>query len=386
MGSGSSDSTLLQQVERQHYLASIMGMGGSGVGAASHSGSSGNTMVSGPLAAQGYGSSPYGWQGAFGMRQHQYQYQHQQHAPPASSPHMAQYLQQFQAMNRPQFQQPQNTPGYNAYGNASFGFPPHQQHQFPSSYGGSAGAPDPYGNGAQGLHPSGAYGGYPGYPMTALPPSSAPPALTLSQTLARGAPTATLAPDGFPIALPVLLARPEDSEKLSSHQVLLRHQIEAFQATDEDVSTHTRGRNKPIQIGQVGIRCRHCSHLPVSHRQKGSTYFPASLLGLYQAAQNMSTSHIQVGLCSEMPDMIKHQFAHLLSTKVASSGAGRPFWANSAKKLGLVDTEEGIRFCRDDPPVASSANAATAATSSTSSSSRKEANAEEDAPPSSRRG
>jgi hypothetical protein len=154
---------------------------------------------------------------------------------------------------------------------------------------------------------------------------------------------------GIPLRLPVILAQPEDSLKLSSHQVLLRHQIEAFQASEDDIGTHTRGRNKPIVLGQVGIRCRHCAHLPVACRQKGSTYFPATLLGLYQAAQNMSTTHMQCGLCSAMPDSIKMQFAHLLSTKVSSSGAGRPYWASSAKKLGLVNTEDGIHFIRDLP-------------------------------------
>ena len=150
------------------------------------------------------------------------------------------------------------------------------------------------------------------------------------------------------MTLPFVLAQPEDSLKLSSHQVLLRHQIEAFKATEDDISTHIRGRNKPITLGQVGIRCRHCSHLPVARRQKGSTYFPASLLGLYQAAQNMSTTHMQCGLCTSMPEEIKQLFVHLLASKVASSGAGRPYWAQSSKKIGLFDTENGgIRFIRD---------------------------------------
>jgi hypothetical protein len=163
---------------------------------------------------------------------------------------------------------------------------------------------------------------------------------------ARGAmPTAA----GAPRRLPCILAQPEDNLKLSEHQVQLRHQIEAFQATDDDISTHTRGRNKPIVLGQVGIRCRHCSHMPVCRRKKGSTYFPATLLGLYQAAQNMSTTHMQCGLCTEMPEAIKVQFTSLLTSKVASSGAGRPYWAQSAKKLGLVDTEDGI-FCSWDLP------------------------------------
>lgn len=147
--------------------------------------------------------------------------------------------------------------------------------------------------------------------------------------------------------LPRILAIPEDIDNLSAHQIFLRYQIEAFRATKEEVSTHTRGRNKPVAIGQIGIRCRHCSHLPVRRRQKGSTYFPATLLGLYQAAQNMCTIHMQCGLCSEMPLEIKQQFAQLLSTKVAGSGAGRPYWASTAMGHGLVDTDDGIRFSGD---------------------------------------
>jgi hypothetical protein len=71
-----------------------------------------------------------------------------------------------------------------------------------------------------------------------------------------------------------------------------------------------------------------------------------TVLGLYQAAQNMSSTHIQCGLCSKMPNELKQQFTHLISTKVASFGAGRPYWARAAKKLGFVDTENGIRFVR----------------------------------------
>jgi hypothetical protein len=157
----------------------------------------------------------------------------------------------------------------------------------------------------------------------------------------------------IPKSLPVCLARSAvDEYKLSEHQNFLRQQIEAFQATQDDVMTHTRGRNKPVQLGQVGIRCRHCAHLPVSRRQKGSTYFPSNKLGIYQAAQNMSTAHIQCGLCTEMPEAHKLKFMEIMSAKKpnCSNGAGRPYWAQSATQLGLVDTEEGIRFIRDLSP------------------------------------
>jgi hypothetical protein len=153
----------------------------------------------------------------------------------------------------------------------------------------------------------------------------------------------------IPSKLPLCLVQPADKFKLSEHQLFLRFQIEAFAATEDDVNTHIRGRNKRIALGQVGIRCRHCAHLPASRRQKGSAYFPAHTMGLYQAAQNMSTAHIQCGLCPEMPEYIKEHFKGLIATKSFTSGAGRPYWAKSAKKMGLVNTEDGIRFIHELP-------------------------------------
>jgi hypothetical protein len=61
----------------------------------------------------------------------------------------------------------------------------------------------------------------------------------------------------------------------------------------------------------------------------------------------MSVTHMQCGLCSQMPKRVKVEFAHLISTKVGCSGAGRPYWVAAAKQLGLVDTEDGIHCNRD---------------------------------------
>ena len=119
----------------------------------------------------------------------------------------------------------------------------------------------------------------------------------------------------LPLSLPTCLARSIDKFTMTAHQYYLRQQIEVFQANAEDVASHIRGRNKPILLGQVGIRCRHCAHLPVMRRQKGSTYYPSNKYGIYQAAQNMSTSHMQCGLCSEMPNSVKMQFARILTEK-----------------------------------------------------------------------
>lgn len=62
----------------------------------------------------------------------------------------------------------------------------------------------------------------------------------------------------------------------------------------------------------------------------------------------MSVEHLQSGICSEMPTSVKNQFAEYASRKPGPSGAGRPYWAEAGGKLGLVDTELGIRFAEDE--------------------------------------
>lgn len=151
------------------------------------------------------------------------------------------------------------------------------------------------------------------------------------------------------VVFPVILAAPSDGNVLSDHQSYLRQQIQVFQATNEDVNTPVRGRNKRIYMGQVGIRCRHCAHLPVEMRQLGSVYFPLSMMGFYQAAQNMCSTHIQCGKCSELSDEVKDEFIRLLALKTLTSTGGRRYWAEQLRQMGLVDTDKGVFSVREVP-------------------------------------
>jgi hypothetical protein len=160
---------------------------------------------------------------------------------------------------------------------------------------------------------------------------------------------ATALHENGPRCLPAPISDPMDVQLLSERQVFLRQQLEVFTATEIEAFTHARGRNKRVQHGQVGIRCRHCAHMSVVTRQKGSTYFPSTIAGLYQAAQNMCTTHMQTGVCTAMPTPIQQEFALLLCMPKACSGSGRKYWAESVKKFGLVDTDHGI-FQSDNIP------------------------------------
>jgi hypothetical protein len=170
-----------------------------------------------------------------------------------------------------------------------------------------------------------------------------PPLSIISRDLATS-PHVTGAQQQQQQQLPAVLSCSTDGLVLTQFQVFLRQHIEAFASSPQDVSSRVRGRHKPVRLHQVGIQCRHCAHLAPNQRGKGAVYFPSSTMGLYQAAQNMNATHLQCGLCPQMPESTKAMFAQLLGTKTSgsSSAGGRAYWGRCAQKMCLVDTDQGI--------------------------------------------
>jgi hypothetical protein len=140
-----------------------------------------------------------------------------------------------------------------------------------------------------------------------------------------------------------VLYMPSDDDILSDHQVLVRKQIEFFEAQIDDVNVVMPGRRKEIILGQVGIRCRHCAAVPVHKRTKGSVYYPAKLKGLYQAAQNMAGSHLCES-CENIDPYLKAELRAYHDGKSSSGHGGKQYWGDSATVLGVIETEEGLRF------------------------------------------
>jgi len=142
----------------------------------------------------------------------------------------------------------------------------------------------------------------------------------------------------------ILLSLEGDKNKISELQCYLREQIEVFTATEEDVKTHSRGRNKPIEVLQVGLRCKHCCVIPLKERTKGSCYFSTTLDGIYQAAQNMYHHHFQPGCPYFKANENESKFKGLMSSR-SSSKCGKDYWRSTAAvELGLVETSNGLRF------------------------------------------
>lgn len=141
---------------------------------------------------------------------------------------------------------------------------------------------------------------------------------------------------------PIVLYMSCDDESLSEYQCLVRKNIELFEANQVDVDSNAQGRNKPIVLGQVGIRCRHCTMLPPKNRSRGAMYYPAKLAGLYQAAQNQANGHL-VQHCNRIPPNIRSELVRLKDCK-SSAGGGKKYWADGVKVLGVYEDANGLRF------------------------------------------
>jgi hypothetical protein len=157
-----------------------------------------------------------------------------------------------------------------------------------------------------------------------------------------------------PQDLPFLLTFPEDEDRLSDYQLLLRKHIEFFRADNENFLPYCSGRrsrDNPVRRGQIGIRCIHCKHERHKDRKRGSVYFPSRLTDVYQAAQNMGSSHFgqaeESNGCPSMPAVITTEFRQYAWTSRSYAGTGKDYWAKTAQRRGLVDTDSGIRFIRD---------------------------------------
>lgn len=150
-----------------------------------------------------------------------------------------------------------------------------------------------------------------------------------------------LSPQGIPMSLQC------DETKLSAYQTLIRQQLEFFVADSEDIQSGGQGRKKTLSLRQVGIRCIHCRHLPWSRRGQAAVYFPSTLEGVYQAAQNMAANHL-CGSCHCIPVTLQENLCSLRKeTRPRSVRNGKLYWAEACRVLGLVQTtKNGLRLKR----------------------------------------
>lgn len=139
------------------------------------------------------------------------------------------------------------------------------------------------------------------------------------------------------------LAMPGDKDSLSDRQCYVRsHFVETFPADEEDVSArHSKGAQK-LHAGQIGIRCKHCTGIVPKNRAERAVCYPSSISRIYQTVADMQRFHFEV--CTSIPMEMKSLYRSLKTTRPRGMGSPQSYWISSAKKLGLVDTSQGIQF------------------------------------------
>ena len=149
---------------------------------------------------------------------------------------------------------------------------------------------------------------------------------------------------------------PDDESHLPDLHVWIRRQLEFFTSTDHSVAPGRRSRT--TAPGQVGVRCKHCASHPVP--PTGAVSYPQSLQGIYMACLQKPQVHFEQH-CQSLPQPERDQLQALLASSQPSKprvrntfhleGKGSVpaslYYVVSAKRLGLVQADDGLRFGRD---------------------------------------
>ena len=151
-----------------------------------------------------------------------------------------------------------------------------------------------------------------------------------------------------PLVKPIPMAMASDNDFITPLHCFIRlHCVELFTATQDDVFTPSKGKRRPIQLHQVGIRCPHChgcsqgQNTKIGH-ERGSVYYPNNISSIYNATMNLLQRHLHV--CDFVPKEIMKIYNELKADD-ARSGTSKRYWIDSALALGLFDTPTGIRWC-----------------------------------------
>ena len=150
------------------------------------------------------------------------------------------------------------------------------------------------------------------------------------------------------VAGSISLALNEDREALSPlHCFMRRYCVEAFSAGEEDLVKPRYGKSHGGRImqGQVGIRCIHCKHRPLDQRKERAVCFPSSIKNIYHSIETFQRRHSLV--CEDLPPWIKKSMTNLMKRSKSGAGGRRQYWEESAQKLGMIDSTNGVRFSRN---------------------------------------
>lgn len=137
------------------------------------------------------------------------------------------------------------------------------------------------------------------------------------------------------------LAIPEsDKDWLSPIDCFIRAScVEAISASEDTNSNPDR-----TKMQQVGIQCLFCRERSSDEKESAAVSYPSSVSDIYDSVKRWQNVHLEI--CRDVPAETKARLTQLRSTDAWNLSSGQ-YWADSAKRLGLIDTNEGIKFSVD---------------------------------------
>lgn len=139
----------------------------------------------------------------------------------------------------------------------------------------------------------------------------------------------------------MLLALPDDRVSLSETLCVVRENIEVFTATQSDVDAPAPGRKHAVAVGQVGLRCIHCSHTTrCSDRVKRAVCYPSSIKRIYRTVIDMKLDHFSQ--CKFVPVTLKNHLDELKAIHTRSTGTTMQYFIQAAHSLGMADGPAGV--------------------------------------------
>ena len=133
-----------------------------------------------------------------------------------------------------------------------------------------------------------------------------------------------------------------------------------------------RGRKKPVLLGQVGVRCMSCAVAArgsgtTGKQNHGASYYPTTIGSIYNSVMLIQQRHFSE--CKSISTEARAEYSRLKQI-LGRSGAAKDYWEDSARKMGLIDTPEGIRHQPTSPSTSVSASNAGHASASLTSHAR----------------
>ena len=173
-------------------------------------------------------------------------------------------------------------------------------------------------------------------------------------------------PDGFPTACfpapvpkvyPKRLSLPNDTIKLNALHCFIRADLlEIFVV--EPSPEALKFRHAPSStVGRVGFRCVHCAMNRTNAMNTArddeapmSVFYPKTVSEIYRLVTSWQRCHVRK--CKNLPKDVREKWFSLRETEKCRGKT--VYWAESARKLGLVDCNSrtgGIRFDIPEKPI-----------------------------------